>query len=189
LAGLAARPLPAWSVAPGPLLVALGTAQDGGLPQPGCECARCAAARSDPALRRHVASLGIWLPANGRFYLVDATPDLGEQIELVHRVRGLAAGLAAQGLTDRRPVDGVLLTHAHIGHSLGLAFFGFEALDTRALPVYGSARMMAFLAANAPWDQLVRRGNIVPHALAPGEPLALGDGVTAVPLAVPHRAE
>ena len=27
---------------------------------------------------------------------------------------------------DRRPLDGVLLTHAHIGHYLGLAFFGFD---------------------------------------------------------------
>jgi pyrroloquinoline quinone biosynthesis protein B len=177
------------SVQQGPLLVALGTVQDGGLPQAGCECARCVAARRDPALRRRVASVGIWSPASGRFYLVDATPDLGAQIEEVHRVRGLTADLAAKGWTDRKPVDGVLLTHAHIGHYLGLAFFGFEALNTQALPVYGSARMTAFLAANAPWDRLVRRGNIVTHVLAPGEPLALGDGLTAVALAVPHRAE
>jgi|SRR5580693_4212270 pyrroloquinoline quinone biosynthesis protein B len=174
---------------PGPRLVALGTVQDGGLPQPGCECARCVAARRDPARRRYVASLGIWCPQSGRFYLVDATPDLGAQIEQVHRLRGVAERLAARGSTDRKPVDGVLLTHAHVGHYLGLAFFGFEVLDTRELPVYGSARMTAFLSGNGPWDQLVRRRNIVPRPLAPGRPLALDDGVSVVPLAVPHRAE
>jgi pyrroloquinoline quinone biosynthesis protein B len=182
-------PVAAAHGAAGPRLVALGTVQDGGLPQAGCECARCGAARRDPALRRHVASLGIWDPASDRFYLVDATPDLGEQIEAVHRLRGVEAAMAAKGVTDRKPVDGVLLTHAHIGHYLGLAWFGFESLDTRALPVYASARMTAFLAANAPWDQLVRRGNIVTHTLTPGEPLALSGGLTVVPLAVPHRAE
>src|SRR5260370_26414978 len=49
--------------------------------------------------------------------------------------------------------------------------------------------MRACLARNAPGGQLVGRGNTITHAVAPGEPLALADGVTVVPLTVPHRAE
>ena len=109
----------------GPRVIALGTAQDGGMPQTGCDCSRCAAARKDPALVRHVASLAIHVPATGHVYLVDATPDLPAQIEKIHAFKG-----HPEGKTDRRPVDGVLLTHAHIGHYLGLAHFGFESLNT-----------------------------------------------------------
>jgi pyrroloquinoline quinone biosynthesis protein B len=166
------------------VVVALGTAQDGGVPQAGCECARCAAARRDPGRRRHVASLALRLPASGHTWLIDATPDLGEQLAAVHRWRPHPpAG------PDRHPVDGVLLTHAHIGHYLGLAFFGYEAIDSRDLPVYASPRMAAFLRGSGPWSLLVERRNIVLHELVPGAPLALEPGLTVVPLPVPHRGE
>src|SRR5579864_4492158 len=70
--------------APRVVAVALGTAQDGGVPQAGCDCVRCVAARRDPARRRRVASLALQLPATGQSWLIDATPDLGEQLEVVH---------------------------------------------------------------------------------------------------------
>src|SRR6202049_3923823 len=73
--------------APRVVVVALGTAQDGGVPQAGCDCSRCVAARRDPARRRRVASLALQLPAPGQSGLIDAAPDLGEQLEVVHRLR------------------------------------------------------------------------------------------------------
>ncbi|HLX06527.1 MAG TPA: MBL fold metallo-hydrolase [Thermoanaerobaculia bacterium] len=187
-AGLpAAPPAKAPGVAAGTarvVVTALGTAQDGGVPQPGCDCARCVAARRDPGRRRHVASLALRLPASGKTWLIDATPDLGEQLEIVHRFRPHPAGAS-----DRQPVDGVLLTHAHAGHYLGLALFGFEVIDSHDLPVYASARMAAFLRANGPWSLLVARRNIVLHELTPGQALALAPGLTVTPLLVPHRDE
>jgi pyrroloquinoline quinone biosynthesis protein B len=170
--------------APRLVVVALGTAQDGGVPQAGCECARCAAARRDPGRRRRVASLALHLPASGHTWLIDATPDLGEQLELVHRLRPHPAAAP-----DRHPVDGVLLTHAHIGHYLGLAFFGYESINSRDLPVYASKRMAAFLRGSGPWSLLVERRNVVLHEVAPGNPLALEPGLTVTPLVVPHRGE
>jgi pyrroloquinoline quinone biosynthesis protein B len=170
--------------APRLVVVALGTAQDGGVPQAGCDCARCAAARRDSGRRRRVASLALHLPGSGHTWLIDATPDLGEQLERVHCFRQHPAGAP-----DRHPVDGVLLTHAHIGHYLGLAFFGYESINTRDLPVYASARMAAFLRGSGPWSLLVERRNIVLHEMAPGRPLALEPGLTVTPLAVPHRGE
>jgi pyrroloquinoline quinone biosynthesis protein B len=164
-------------------VVALGTVQDGGMPQTGCDCSRCAAARKDPALARRVASLLIQVPT-GRDYLVDATPDLPAQIETIHRTRKHPAGKV-----DRAPVDGVLLTHAHIGHYLGLAHFGFESLNTKDIPVYATPRLAEYLRTSGPWSQLVRLGNIALREIRPGTPFELDEGLTVMPLQVPHRDE
>lgn len=169
---------------PGPRVVVLGTVQDGGMPQTGCDCTRCAAARKDPSKARHVASLALHVPKTGRTWLVDATPDLPEQIEEIHTFRPHPAGKV-----DRAPVDGVLLTHAHIGHYLGLAHFGFESLNTKDLPVHVSPRMAAYLRANGPWSQLVRLGNIAIREFEPGKPFELDEGITVTPIPVPHRDE
>jgi pyrroloquinoline quinone biosynthesis protein B len=162
----------------------VGTVQDGGLPHAACGCERCEAARRDPARRRRVAALAVVLPASGRVLLVDATPDVREQLDLVRDLRR-----APPGRVDRAPVDGVLLTHAHMGHYLGLAFFGFEAVHTRDLRVHATPRLAGFLRANAPWDQLARLGNVTLVEHPPGAEFPLGDGVTAGVVPVPHRDE
>jgi pyrroloquinoline quinone biosynthesis protein B len=168
-----------------PRLVVLGTVQDGGLPHVACTCVRCERARREPGFRRHVASLALHLPASDKVYLLDATPDLGEQLEEVARLRGRAAA----GRVDRAPVDGVFLTHAHVGHYLGLAFFGFETVHTRRLPVWASPRMADFLRGNGPWSQLVKLENVELPPLRTGEPVALEDGVSVESIQVPHRDE
>jgi pyrroloquinoline quinone biosynthesis protein B len=167
-----------------PRVVVLGIAQDGGMPQAGCDCSHCSAARRNPALARHVAALAIRVPATGHVYLVDATPDLPAQIEAIHAFRP-----HPEGKVDRAPVDGVLLTHAHIGHYLGLAHFGFESLNTHGIPVWASPRMAAFLRANGPWSQLVRLDNIALREFQPGQPFDLEAGVSITPIPVPHRDE
>jgi pyrroloquinoline quinone biosynthesis protein B len=174
--------VPAPSLAP--RVVVLGIAQDGGMPQTGCDCSHCAAARRNPALARHVSSLAIHVPKTDHVYLVDATPDLPAQIEAIH-----AFHHHPQGKTDRAPVDGVLLTHAHVGHYLGLAHFGFESLNTKGIPTWASPRMAAYLRANGPWSQLVRLENIALREVQPGQPFELEAGITVKPLQVPHRDE
>ncbi len=168
----------------GPRLRVLGTVQDGGLPHAGCSCVRCEAARHDPARRRRIASVAVLLPERGESYLIDATPDIREQL---HALRDV--GQHPTGRADRAPVSGVLLTHAHLGHYTGLAFFGFEALHTRQLPVWCTPRMAAYLRANGPWSQLVQLENVRLVEAPPGESFVLGETVTVTPLAVPHRDE
>src|SRR4051794_18924729 len=171
-----------------PRIVVLGMAQDGGMPQTGCDCSHCSAARKNPALARHVASLAIVVPQKApqtdHVYLVDATPDLPAQIEAIHAFRP-----HPEGKVDRAPVDGVLLTHAHIGHYLGLAHLGFESLSTKNVPVWASPRMAAYLRANGPWSQLVRLENIALREFQPGQALELEPGLTVQPIQVPHRDE
>jgi len=167
-----------------PYILVLGTAQDGGLPHAACTCPRCDAARHDPSRRRDVASIAIIVPSTGRRFLIDATPDLRAQLD-----RLPAVGARPRGRVDRSPVDGVLLTHAHAGHYLGLAFFGFEAIHTSGLPTYATPRMAAFIRGNAPWSRLVSRGEIELREAPAGITFDLDDGVRVTPFAVPHRDE
>lgn len=172
------------AAAAAPHLQVLGIVQDGGLPHAGCSCDRCQAGRLDPKRRRHVASLALVLTDRQETYLFDATPDLREQLAMLGGSRPETAGRV-----DRQPLTGVFLTHAHIGHYLGLAFFGYEAIHTSRLPVFASPRMAEFLSANGPWSQLVDLENIVLQPLTAGEPVALEEGVAVTPIFAPHRDE
>jgi pyrroloquinoline quinone biosynthesis protein B len=132
-----------------------------------------ARAGSRPAAR--VACLG--LRHGDAAYLFDATPDLPAQL---HALRGRGGGAAAAP-------DGIFLTHAHVGHYLGLAYLGRECLRASGVPVYASSRMRAFLIADAPWRLLVSEGRI--ELRDNGAPVDLGAGMRVSAYAVPQRAE
>jgi pyrroloquinoline quinone biosynthesis protein B len=83
----------------------------------------------------------------------------------------------------------LLLTHAHIGHYLGLALFGFEAISSKEIPVWASPRMGNFLRSNGPWSQLVELENIELHDAKPGESISLSSDIRVLPILVPHRDE
>lgn len=163
----------------------LGSAQDAGVPQVGCYTERCDRGRE--AHRRgegrYVSSLALVEPEEERFYLVDATPDITRQIDLITHpaFRDRAA--------ERRPFDGIFLTHAHIGHYAGLAVLGNEGLGIRDTPVFCTAAMAAFLSENQPWAFLVEQGRIVPTPLAPGVPHRIDPLLEVELWPVPHRDE
>jgi pyrroloquinoline quinone biosynthesis protein B len=145
----------------------LGVAQDGGLPHLGCEKGACAAARRGERPVEKVACVGV--VGAGEAWLVDATPDLPAQV-------------AALGV---RLPTGILLTHAHVGHYVGLVHLGKEVASARGLPVHATPRMRAFLSGNAPWRSLVEGGHV---RLEDNAVVRLGDVVVrAIP--VPHRDE
>ncbi|GAA2264200.1 pyrroloquinoline quinone biosynthesis protein PqqB [Actinomadura luteofluorescens] len=89
----------------------LGTAAGGGVPQWNCACHGCAAARAHPRWRRRHASVAIET-GEGRWHVVNATPDIAEQIESGAELRPRSR--------DRSPVAGVILTDAELDHTLGL---------------------------------------------------------------------
>jgi len=152
--------------------VVLGIAQDGGVPHLGCRQQLCVEARKDPAKKRRVASLGLIDRASGKRFLIDATPDIESQ---VRELGGMP--------------DGILLTHAHIGHYLGLAQLGREVASTRSLAVFCTPSMARFLRENRPWSRLVERENIAIREIEPGVEFALSDSLRATALKVPHRDE
>lgn len=161
----AAAPEPA---APG--IVVLGVAQDAGRPHLGCFRDCCEPLRAAGRAER-VAALGL-RGDDGRWWLVDATPDLPAQVH--------AMGWAPAG---------ILLTHAHIGHYTGLMYLGREGAHAAHMPVHCSEKMAEFLRTNAPWDQLVRLGSVELRPFRTGEAVALGGGVEFTPYQVPHRDE
>ncbi|NEW71874.1 pyrroloquinoline quinone biosynthesis protein PqqB [Streptomyces rhizosphaericus] len=91
----------------------LGTAAGGGVPQWNCACPGCSGARAHPGRRRRHAALAVQAD-EGRWYLVNATPDLGDQIEDCPELH--------PGPEPRRtPLAGVILTDAELDHTLGIA--------------------------------------------------------------------
>jgi len=168
-----------------PYALVLGIAQDAGVPQIAAQGAEDRAARADRSRRRLVASLLVVDPAAGERWLIDATPDLAEQVER-------AAGHPA----SRRPGPGrpplfeaIFLTHAHMGHYTGLLQLGREAYAAEGQRVVASPRMAEFLERNAPWELLLRLGHVRLERLDPARPLRLSDRLTIEALPVPHRAE
>jgi pyrroloquinoline quinone biosynthesis protein B len=165
------------------LVKVLGTAQDGGIPQIGCYCKNCQKARQDPQFLRLRSSLAIFDLKEKKVFIVDASPDISLQYDRIH-----------ERMEPARPhkknvPDGILLTHAHIGHYTGLMFYGYEALGADKLPVYCSQRMSDFLSNNGPWSQLVDFENISVHSLEPDTHVSLTPEISVTPFIVPHRDE
>ncbi|MGH2544954.1 MAG: MBL fold metallo-hydrolase, partial [Ardenticatenaceae bacterium] len=174
--------------------IVLGVAQDAGVPQAGCICARCDHARRDPAQRHLVACLGLIDTATHQYWLIDATPDFRDQIHtLAQQAYQHTTSLPnpPNSFSSLSPFTfaGILLTHAHIGHYTGLIHLGREAWNRRELPVYATARMGAFLHENAPWSQLVDEHNINLFPLVLEQELALAPSLHVTPIPVRHRAE
>jgi len=163
----------------------LGSLQDAGLPQVGCYTDRCDDGRALHAAGRgrFVTSLAVIEPVAERFYLVDATPDITRQIDLITEpaFRRRAA--------ERRPFDGIFLTHAHIGHYSGLAVLGNEGLGIRDTPVYCTPAMAEFLASNQPWRFLVDQGRLELNPLGLDRWHALDEHLEVQLWKVPHRDE
>jgi len=160
-----------------PFVVVLGIAQDGGVPQAGT---KNHPGWNDPRRRRLAVALGIVDPRSSQRWLVDATPDFREQL---HRLDEIQPVIGRPGL------DGIFLTHAHIGHYTGLMHLGLEVMGARGVPVFAMPRMAEFLASNGPWNQLVRYGNITLEPLSDGRRVVLNDRLAITPLLVPHRQE
>jgi pyrroloquinoline quinone biosynthesis protein B len=186
LAASPSSPAAVETVVDSPRLRILGIAQDGGLPHAGCACDRCEAAASDPAMASGATSLAVLDPGPSQHsvFLVDASPQLPAQLRLLRDVRP-----PPTGGTDRQPLDGVLLTHAHIGHYTGLMHLGFEVLSTHGTPIWATPAMTRFLSTHAPWSQLVKLENVAPRPVEPGTSVDLTPSIRATPMLVPHRDE
>jgi len=168
-----------------PYALVLGIAQDAGVPQIAARSPQDLAARRDPARRRLVASLLIVDPEAGARWLIDATPDLPEQVE---RAEGHPPG---RRVAPGRPplFEAIFLTHGHMGHYAGLLELGREAYAAEGQRVVASARMVELLEGNAPWELLVRLGNVRLERIEPERPMRLSPRLTIEAWSVPHRGE
>ena len=178
------QPAPPETKTGAPFAVVLGTAQDGGLPQIGGVAPEDEAARRDPKRRRLVASLLIVDPLSQERFLIDATPDIREQVELANR-------LAPRPRSSARPplFDAIAITHAHVGHYAGLMHLGREAYGADRQRVMVSDRMARFLETSGPWDLLVKLRHIQVERFEGNRLAKLNERLSITPVAVPHRGE
>ena len=152
----------------------LGIVQDAGYPHIGCEKDCCEQVSPGDYF---VSCLGLVDKTNNKRYLFDATPDIHNQINLLEK------------FTDANLIDGIFLTHAHIGHYTGLMYLGREGLGGKNIMVYALKRMVRFLTKNGPWDQLVKLNNISIQTISNKEFVKLSENIFVIPIKVPHRDE
>ena len=152
----------------------LGIVQDAGYPHIGCEKDCC---RVLSPGEYFVSCLGLVDKTNNKRYLFDATPDIHNQLNLVEK------------FPNGNIVDGIFLTHAHIGHYTGLMYLGREGLGGDNIKVYALKRMVKFLTKNGPWDQLVKLNNISLQTISNNKFVKLSENILVIPIKVPHRDE
>ena len=152
----------------------LGIVQDAGYPHIGCEKDCCKAVSPGDYF---VSCLGLVDKTNNKRYLFDATPDIHNQLNLLEK------------FSDANLVDGIFLTHAHIGHYTGLMYLGREGLGGKNIMVYALKRMSRFLTKNGPWDQLVKLNNISIQTISNKEFVKISENIFVIPIRVPHRDE
>lgn len=180
--------------------VVLGNMQDAGLPHAGCTCARCAAAFEDPSRVQYAACLGIVdmrkkrdtelhgedverHREKARVYIIDATPDIKFQLNLLAK----ALGPHPQRANRLRQPDGIFLTHAHMGHIGGLPQLSKEAMFVQGLPIYATPPLCDLIGQTQLWSPLVAELDFRP--IPGGTTVDLGEGLTVTAVPVPHRDE
>ncbi len=164
---------------PDQMLLVLGVAQDAGYPQSDCKKACCDAVWNGMETKKMVSCLGIVDRTTNEIWMLDATPDFKEQ--LFH--------LQSMLETQKEQLDGILLTHAHMGHYTGLMDLGREAMGAKEVPVYAMPRMRDYLENNGPWSQLVDLENITLHPMMADSSIRLNENISITPIEVPHRDE
>ena len=112
--------------------------------------------------------------------MFDATPDFPAQLHALDQVAPV------QG---RPGLDGIFLTHGHIGHYTGLMHLGREVMGATGVGVHAMPKMAAFLRKYGPWELLTRLNNVVLHELSDRTTVPLSPSLEIQPIAVPHRSE
>ena len=160
-----------------PYIYILGTVQDGGFPHAGCKKNCCKDAFTNPSLSKKVSSIAIVDPSSKQQWIIDASPDFKDQYHTL------------QKQTKSEIISGILLTHAHIGHYLGLAQLGKEVIDCNNINVFAMEKMSSFLKKNGPWNQLITNNNISLTEIESDLEFELNNKIQVTPILVPHRED
>ncbi len=157
-------------------ITVLGTVQDGGVPHLGCIKSCCKKYFEQGFSKKRVVSLGVYDHKKKKNYLIEASPDISIQLNDFLS-------------NNSKKLDGIFITHAHIGHYSGLINLGREVFNASKIPLYLMPKMTDFISSNGPWDQLVKLKNVELKSLSNEKEEKLTENLTIVPFKVPHRDE
>lgn len=159
-----------------PYIIVLGIAQDAGFPQASCKKSCCKLVWKNFNSRKMVSCLALVDPVSQKSWMFDATPDFKEQQYYLEQ-------------TLQTSLEGIFLTHAHMGHYTGLMHLGREAIGAKEVPVFAMPRLRKYLAENGPWSQLVDLNNISLQSMEHDSTIRLSESISVTPYLVPHRGE
>ena len=154
--------------------IVLGSAAGGAFPQWNCRCPVCELAwRGDPRVSpRTQASIAV-TSGDGRWTLLNASPDLGQQIRATpqlhphDRLRG-------------SPIDAVVLTGGEIDQITGL----LSLRESTPFTLYATPSSHAAVAANAMFSAMTA---MTRRAVNPGERFMLAGNIEASMFMVPGK--
>lgn len=163
-------------------ILVLGSAAGGGFPQWNCNCGNCRRARSGDraALPRTQSSLAV-SPDGERWVLLNASPDLGQQI------RDNAA-LHPRGTRRHSPILAAVVTNGDVDHVAGL----LTLREGQPLAVYATPRVQQVLRANRIFNVLNSEA-VARRELRLDEPCDVADrdgrplGLSVTAFAVPGK--
>jgi pyrroloquinoline quinone biosynthesis protein B len=146
----------------------LGSAAGGGYPQWNCNCRVCTAARNGNgrAVPRTQSSIAVRAD-NGPWFLINASPDLRQQLAELPADRTDALRVT--------PIAGIVLTDAEIDHTAGLLLLRESSVP---LQVYSSEAVRHALTEHYPvLTMLERYCGVRWSRLDPGEQIVLGESL------------
>jgi len=167
-------------------IIVLGSGSNGAVPQWDCPCPNCSRARANPSLRRTRSSVAVSSDGEG-YALIDASPDLKQQLESVD----LVPRSKEHGRYDRQsPIHSVLLTHGHGDHCVGL--FEFSTGKCFQIPVFGPPDLVRYLFGTKTSSRFFQdlgrlaRDYVKPFVLEEGNCISLVNGLRVTGFEVHH---
>ncbi len=157
-------------------ITVLGTVQDGGMPHLGCRKSCCKNYFEKGYSKKRVVSLGLSDNKKNKNFIFEASPDISIQLHNFLE-------------NNAKKLDGIFITHAHIGHYSGLMHLGREVSNTFKTPLYLMPKMTDFISSNGPWEQLVKLKNVELKNLFHKKEEKLSENIRVIPFRVPHRDE
>lgn len=154
--------------------IVLGSAAGGAFPQWNCRCPVCQLAWAGDARVRRRTQASIAVSAgDGRWTLLNASPDLGQQIRTT-------PALHPQGGLRGSPIDAVVLTGAEIDQIAGL----LSLRESTPFTLYATPASHAAVAANAMFGALSAMAR---RAVNPDERFMLAGNIEASLFMVPGK--
>src|SRR5262249_21789053 len=156
--------------------IVLGAAAGGGYPQWNCRCPVCRLAWEGDSRVKFCTQAGLAVSADGSHWvLLNASPDLRAQLNATPALH------PRDGLRHS-PIAAVVLTGAEIDQISGL----LNLRERQPFALYGTPECLAAVAANPMFDALAP-DVVTRHAVAPGTPFQLAQGLTAEFFVVPGK--